>query len=228
MPPHTAAQPARLRYRHEGGPTARPGSPEKGVFMKPGILLTPALLSLALTGVSVASFAAVLPKTSSAILRATAVVGTQFPVGSVETTSSVPLQGTTWPDAAPPVVGAYVATVLNISGTPCFDCVNGHTKGTFGEGYPLGYVNTNTSALGVLLEWFDVSYKGSCTVTVTLSMAGKTLKSASGSVSPTVGGVENSEMGVTRGSAWHGAAAMTGKVVCGATTLEEKGTVYFQ
>jgi len=117
---------------------------------------------------------------------------------------------------------------LNISGTPCFDCVHGSTKGTFGSGYPLSYVNLNISSLGVLLEWFDVSYTGQCTISATLTLAGKTLKTATGTANPSPGGVQNALMSVTRSSSWHGAADMTGKVVCGGTTIEEKGTTYFE
>ena len=115
-----------------------------------------------------------------------------------------------------------------IAGTPCFNCVNGKTAGTFGSGYPLGYVNLNTSSLGVLFEWFDVSYGGTCDITVTLSLGGKVLKTAKGTVNPTVGSVMNTVMGVTRSSSWHGAANMLAKIVCGGTTAEEKGVVHFE
>jgi hypothetical protein len=118
--------------------------------------------------------------------------------------------------------------VLAISGVPCFDCVNGKTKGTFGSGYPLAYVNTNVLDMGILMEWFNVSDSAPCTVSVSLMLGGKVLKSASGSFTPVKGSVENSQMAVTRSSTWHGLATTSGKVVCGATTFTEKGEFYFQ
>ena len=169
------------------------------------IILTPVLAACALVGASALAVAAVLPR-SVPLVRAATPATQQYSAPDAVITSSVQMPGMVGPDTTPSVVGTYVATVLYISGTPCFDCVHGTTKGTFGEGYPLGYVNTNTSALGVLFEWFDVSYSGSCKVTITLTMAGKTLKTGSGSVSPTPGGVQNSLLSVTRGSTWHGAA----------------------
>jgi hypothetical protein len=144
------------------------------------------------------------------------------------TTSSLPVEDVSWPDTTPSVVPAYVVMELDIAGTPCFDCVNGKTKGTFGSGYPLGYVNTNTSSLGVLFEWFDVSFTSTCSISATLTLGGKVLKTASGSFKPTVGSVENTLMGVTRSSTWHGLATMVGKAVCGGTTAEAKGSVHFQ
>jgi hypothetical protein len=191
------------------------------------ILLTPVLASCALIGASALAAAAVLPR-AAPLFRAVAPASQQYASPDAVITTSAQVPGMAWPDTTPKVVGTYVTTVLYISWTPCFDCVNGKTKGTFGEGYPLGYVNTNTSALGVLFEWFDVSYTGSCTVTVTLTMAGKTLKTASGSVNPSPGGVENSLMSVTRGSTWHGTATMTAKSVCAGTTASAKGVVHFQ
>ena len=195
--------------------------------MKLRIITIPALLSFALAGAAPGS-AAIAPRNLAVVPHAATTLTVPQALTTVETQASFPLLGTAGPDATPSVVGSYIAAVLNISGVPCFDCVNGHTKGTFGSGYPLGYVNTNISAMGILLEWFDVSDTAKCTVTVTLTLAGKTLKTGSGSFTPTVGSIENSQLQVTRSSTWHGLASTTGKVVCGATSLVEKGSFYFK
>jgi hypothetical protein len=195
--------------------------------MKAHALVIPALLSLALAGTSGPALATVVSKSAPAVSRVQTVEAMRLP-SSVETTSSFPVLGGASYDSTPSVVGSYIAMVLAISGTPCFDCVKGNTRGTFGSGYPLGYVNTNILYLGVLMEWFDVSDTGQCTVSVALTQGTKTLKSASGSFTPTRGSIYNSLMSVTRSSSWHGAATMTGKVACGATSFTEKNTVYFQ
>jgi hypothetical protein len=191
------------------------------------IALLPALLSLALAGSVAPSAAAVLPKP----LAVTHAAFTPMHVEpALVTSETLPLADRGWPEPAttPSVVGSYIAAVLAITGVPCFDCVNGKTKGTFGSGYPLGYVNTNVLYMGILMEWFDVSDTGKCTLSIDLTLGTKTLKSASASFTPTKGSVENTLMNVTRSSTWHGAASMTGKVVCGATTFTQKGFFYFE
>lgn len=193
------------------------------------IVLLPAILSLALTGASVPGLADTLPRTTAGVAHTSGFVP-MHAAPNVITTSSFPLPASGWaqPETTPSVVGAYIAAVLAISGVPCFDCVNGKTKGTFGSGYPLAYVNTNVLNMGILLEWFNVSDSSPCTVYVSLTLGGKVLKSASGSFTPVKGSVENSQMAVTRSSTWHGLASTSGKVVCGATSFTEKGQFYFQ
>ncbi|MEO9169754.1 MAG: hypothetical protein ABI282_06855 [Candidatus Baltobacteraceae bacterium] len=144
------------------------------------------------------------------------------------TASSPRLPGTA-PDATTPkVVGGYIVTVVDVTGTPCFNCVNGKTAGTFGSGDPLGYVNTTLTKIGILQVYFDVSYTGSCAVSIAVTQGTKTLATGSGSATPSPGGVETVELHTTRQSTWHGVATMTGKVVCGTLTVVNKGTVYFQ
>ncbi len=97
--------------------------------MLPRTLLVSALLTFALACASAPGLATVAPHA----VPAGALTAAQRPVQDVVTTSSFPLQAPAWPDTTPSVVGSYVAMVLNISGTPCFDCVNSKTKGTFGS-----------------------------------------------------------------------------------------------
>ena len=138
------------------------------------MVVVPAFLSLALASASAPAPAAVVTRNPAAISHVTTTFVPMHELTTVETTTSFPLMdGGGVPQTTPSVVGSYIAAVLAISGVPCFDCVNGKTKGTFGSGYPLGYVNTNISAMGILLEWFNVSDTAKCTVTVTLTLGGK-------------------------------------------------------
>jgi hypothetical protein len=197
--------------------------------VKQHIPLVLACLSFALVGP--ASAAVSVPGAQGdwdAVSYATAMTAMQHAPATLVTWSSARLPAAAPDVATPPMVGSYVATVLNITGTPCFNCVNGSTSGTFGTGDPLGYVNTTLSALGVLFVYFDVSYTGSCTVSVALTQGTKTLASGSGSASFSPGGVYDSMLKVTRASTWHGTALMTGKLVCGSTTVTNTGHVHFQ
>lgn len=144
------------------------------------------------------------------------------------TTKSVGFEGPAAPGSTPAVVGTYISTVFYVAGTPCFNCVNGSTKGTYGTGDPLGYVNTVIPKIGILFVYMSVSYTGGCTVTVTLAQGSTTLATGSGNVNISAGGVYSSELTPARQSTWHGAATMTGKLVCGATTVNQKGTVHFE
>jgi hypothetical protein len=127
----------------------------------------------------------------------------------------------------PSVVPSYIAVVLQEASTPCFNCLNGHEAGTFGAGDPLGYVNTNLTALAIMFVNYNVSDTGPCTVTVSLKQGTTTLATGTGTFTPTPA-VIYSYLRVTRQATWHGAATTTGKLVCGALTLIQNGKVYFQ
>ena len=132
------------------------------------------------------------------------------------------------PDVATPaMLGSYIAMVLDQPSTPCFNCVNGHEVGTFGSGDPIAYVQTQNTALKMLYVYFNVSYTHQCTITVSLTQGTTVLRSASGTFSPPPA-VGNSTVKVTRAATWHGAALMTGKLVCGTLTVINNGTVWFQ
>lgn len=197
--------------------------------MNQRVTLTLACLLFALAGPT--SAAVYIPGAQSdweAVSYATALAAMQHAPPTLVMSSSLRLPMLA-PDAGTPaVVGAYIVTALNITGTPCFNCVNGATAGTFGTGDPLGYVNTNLTSLEVLQVYYDVSYTGSCTLAVALTQGTHTLASGAGSYSPTPGGVYDVYLKVTRGSTWHGPALMTGKIVCGTVTVINKGTVHFQ
>jgi hypothetical protein len=128
----------------------------------------------------------------------------------------------------PSVVGSYIAMTLEVNGLPCFNCVNGFTNGTFGTGDPLGYINSTLTTLQILWVYFDVTDTNVCQLSIVMTQGTKTLASASGSFAPSPGGVFTATLKVTRKSTWHGAALMTGSIVCGSTTATNKGSVYFQ
>jgi len=144
------------------------------------------------------------------------------------TTKSVAFEPAGAPSGTPAVVGTYISTVFYVSGTPCFNCVNGNTQGTYGTGDPLGYVNTQIPRIGILFVYMSVSYSGGCTVTVSLKQGTTTLATGSGNVNLSAGGVYSSELAPTRQSTWHGLANMSGKLVCGTTTVNQSGKMYFQ
>jgi hypothetical protein len=163
-----------------------------------------------------------------AVSYTTALFAMQHAPPTLVTGSGPRMNAPSWDVSTPSVVGAYVVTTLYESSTPCFNCVNGGEQGTFGSGDPLGYVNSSIGTLGLLWVWFDVSYTGSCTISVALTQGSTTLVSGSGTFSPSPGGVFDSLLKATRQSTWHGAALLVGKTVCGATTATSKGTVHFQ
>lgn len=150
-----------------------------------------------------------------------------FASGRVVQGPMFPAQSRTSPDSTPAVVGSYIAMVLQESSTPCFNCVNGGEQGTFGSGDPIGFVTSSESALGILFVYYNISFNGSCSITIKLTQGTTTLATGSGSFSPTPA-INFSLLRVTRQSTWHGAATMTGQLVCGGLSVTNTGKVRFQ
>ena len=128
----------------------------------------------------------------------------------------------------PAIVGSFITMVVNAGSTPCFNCVNGGEAGTFGMGDPVAFVSTSLTNLQILWVYYNVSFTGSCNVSVTMTQGTTTLVSASGGPFSPTPAVDTTRLAVTRKSTWHGAATMTGKLVCGTLTVMNKGTVHFQ
>jgi hypothetical protein len=141
---------------------------------------------------------------------------------------SYQIQAPVWDVTTPKVVPSYIATTLDVARTPCFNCVHGTTKNTYGTGFPLGYVSTAIPNIRITDAYFDVSFKGMCAESIALTQGTKTLAVVSGTGTPAAGSVETFTMLTARAPTWHGAALMTGKVTCGGVSAISKGVVHFQ
>ena len=133
------------------------------------------------------------------------------------------------PDVTTPaIVGSFITMVVNAGSTPCFNCVNGGEAGTLGMGDPVAFVGTSLTNLQILWVYYNVSFTGSCNVSVTMTQGTTTLVSAAGGPFSPTPAIDTTRLAVTRKSTWHGAATITGKLVCGTLTVMNKGTVHFQ
>jgi hypothetical protein len=135
------------------------------------------------------------------------------------------------PDATTPpaIIADFVVIDATLAGTPCFNCVNGTTGGTFGLTQPVAYIATTFTSLQLVLYYQNISYMGSCKATFTIKNVSKTLLTVSKTFTKfapnTVGFVS---LGGKRPKT-SGAASLAGSLKCGsnpATTAT--GSIYLQ
>jgi hypothetical protein len=117
--------------------------------------------------------------------------------------------------ATPAIIAAWVAVDAPLAKTPCFNCVNGKTKGTFGLSQPIAYIPTTFATLQLVFYYQDISFTGTCKVTLTIKQGKTTLLTLSNNVI----GFNPSTVGFVFGQAKRptasGAASLTGSVKCG-------------
>lgn len=132
------------------------------------------------------------------------------------------------PCPAPSIQADFVAVDLPLAKTPCFNCVNGATGGTFGMTVPIISVPKTDSTLQLLMYYGDNSYTGSCKLTFTIEQGQKVLAT----VSSTISGFEAGKAGYLKQQIQRPAAAgettLNGTLKCGNTTTSAAGYVYFK
>ena len=120
----------------------------------------------------------------------------------------------------------FIATGPNQSGVPCFNCVNGASGATIGLPYPDNVVPPNYY-WQYNISWTNVSFNGTCKVTLDITAGGKTLDSASANVP----GISSAGSYVWAFARLHptytGSATATGKIKCGSTTQKTSTTMLF-
>jgi hypothetical protein len=151
----------------------------------------------------------------------------QYP-NTAATLSAPTMAATPKACAAPAILADFVAADSPLANTPCFNCVNGSTSGTFGLTEPLVYIS-GTSTIQLVLYYEDSSYKGTCELTFTIKQGSTVLSTVStnitGFTAKTVGYVYQQ---ITPPTAI-GATTLTGSLKCGSNpTTSASGPLYFQ
>jgi hypothetical protein len=149
---------------------------------------------------------------------------------AVTTTVLAPLADLA-PATAPAIIASMIVPSPVQTGVPCFSCAPSPTPLTdsLGLSVPYAYIPTTFTTVQYTLEWTDLSYSGSCTVSFALMQGTTKLDSASGTVTGAVpSSIGASAFTRTRKAKDHGAATLVGKVKCGTNTATVKSSVYLQ
>jgi hypothetical protein len=127
---------------------------------------------------------------------------------------------------SPAFFANFVASGIAQSGVPCFNCVSG-VPSALGLPDPFNYVASNT-VMQYNVAWTNLTYKGSCTVSIVITAAKKVIDSASFNVTG-INGAGGYDIGLNRPRpTYSGPAVLTGKVKCGAPTSMVHATLMFQ
>ncbi len=129
---------------------------------------------------------------------------------------------------APALMMNFVANGPNQAGVPCIDCVNGASSGdNVGLTGPSSYVLSNYYWL-YEISFTDVSYKGKCKVSWTITSGRKTIDSFSASFKlTTAGGFVLYAKSRSRPN-YSGPATLTGKYECGNNSGSTQEPLYFE
>jgi hypothetical protein len=129
---------------------------------------------------------------------------------------------------APALMMNFVANGPNQGGVPCINCVNGASSSdNVGLTGPSSYVLSNAS-WQYAISFTDVSYKGKCKVSWTITSGKKTIDSFSASFRLTSsGGFVLYAMGRSRPN-YSGSATLTGKYACGKNSGSTQEPLYFE
>ncbi len=122
----------------------------------------------------------------------------------------------------------FVASGPNQGGVPCIDCVYGASSSdNIGLTGPSSYVLSNTY-WQYEISFTDVSYKGKCKLSWTITSSRKTIDSFSASLNPTSsGGFVIYAVARSRPS-YSGPATLTGKYDCGKNSASTQEPLYFE
>jgi hypothetical protein len=120
----------------------------------------------------------------------------------------------------------FVASGIAQSGLPCFNCVSG-IPSALGLPDPYNYVPSNT-VMQYNVAWTNLTYKGSCTVSIAITAGKKVIDSASFNVTG-INGAGGYDIGLNRPRpTYSGQAVLTGKVKCGVPTSMVHAPLMFQ
>jgi len=120
----------------------------------------------------------------------------------------------------------FVATMPSANSVPCFTCVNGTQAGTLGMDDPYNYVATGSSQT-FLVSWTSLTFKGSCTVAISVASGSKVIESFKHTFSNLGTGAYDAWF-VSQPVNFAGAAIVAGKVTCGGKTSSSKAPIVFQ
>jgi hypothetical protein len=120
----------------------------------------------------------------------------------------------------------FVASGIAQSGVPCFNCVSG-VPSALGLPDPFNYVPSNT-VMQYNVAWTNLTYKGTCTVSISITSGKKVIDSASFNVTG-INGAGGYDIGLNRPRpTYSGPAIITGKVKCGKPSSAVKANLMFQ
>jgi hypothetical protein len=120
----------------------------------------------------------------------------------------------------------FVASGIAQSGVPCFNCVSG-VPSALGLPDPFNYVPSNT-VMQYNVAWTNLTYKGTCTVSIAITSGKKVIDSASFNVTG-INGAGGYDIGLNRPRpTYSGPAIITGKVKCGTPSSSVKANLIFQ
>ena len=133
------------------------------------------------------------------------------------------------PDAgAPPLLMNFVANGPNQGGVPCIGCVNGATTNdTIGLTGPSSYVLSNTY-WQYAISFTDISYKGKCKLSWSITSGKKTIDSFSASINLTSSGGYIVYALARSRPKYSGSATLTGGYACGKNKGSAQAPLYFQ
>jgi hypothetical protein len=128
--------------------------------------------------------------------------------------------------ATPSFFANFVASGIATGGVPCFSCVSG-VPSALGIPDPFNYVQSGTE-MQYNVAWTNLTFKGTCTVYVSITSGTKVIDSASFKV-PGITGAGGFDIGLDRKRpTYSGAALITGKVKCGAKASSVESNLIFQ
>ncbi|MBD5653549.1 MAG: hypothetical protein IAI50_00010 [Candidatus Eremiobacteraeota bacterium] len=124
----------------------------------------------------------------------------------------------------------FTNTILSgaaVDGVPCFNCVNGAPATALGVPAPFNYIPSGT-VQQYNVSWTDLTFKGKCTVYITIA-SGKTVIQSqnypvSGITAPGAYDLGFNFAAVT----YSGPAMATGKVTCGKTSSSVTARLIFE
>jgi hypothetical protein len=120
----------------------------------------------------------------------------------------------------------FVASGLAIGGVPCFKCVSG-VPSALGLPDPFNYVPSST-VMQYNVAWTNLTFKGTCTVFMTITSGHTVIDSTSFTV-PGISGAGGFDIGLNRNRpTYSGPAVITGKVKCGAASSSVTAHLLFQ
>jgi hypothetical protein len=128
--------------------------------------------------------------------------------------------------ATPSFFANFVASGIATGGVPCFSCVSG-VPSALGIPDPFNYVPSSTT-MQYNVAWTNLTFKGTCTVYISITSGTKVVDSASFKV-PGITSEGGYDIGVNRPRpTYSGAALITGKVKCGAKSSSVESNLIFQ
>jgi len=120
----------------------------------------------------------------------------------------------------------FVASGIAQSGVPCFGCVSG-VPSALGLPDPFNYVPSNT-VMQYNVAWSNLTFKGTCTVFITI-MSGKTVLDSASAQVPGISGAGGYDIGLNRPRpTYSGSAVLTGKVKCGTASSSATANLMYQ